>query len=123
MNIKNVKISGFTIVELAVVITVIGILAGVTLVGYGNWQERAAKDLVKSDLLQVAASMENAKNFGNGYPATIPSDFSSSPNVTVTLASTASGSYCINGSHVKYTAIQMSIQSSNKSNPRESFCS
>lgn len=122
MKIPKYTLSGFTIVELAVVITVIGILAGITTIGYGNWRERSAKTEVKSDLLQVASSMENARNFNNAYPSTIPSGFEASPDVTISIVSATSGSYCINGTHVKYPAIQMSVQSSSKSEPRESFC-
>jgi len=122
MNI-NIRAKGFTIVELAVVVSVIGILAGVTVVGYGNWREGLAKDQVKSDLLQVASSMQAAKNFSNGYPSSIPASFKASPDVVLVLKNAQSGAYCINGFHAKYPAIGMSIQSDDNSAPRESLCS
>lgn len=55
---------GFTIVELLVVITVVGILAGVGVSGYGNFRERANKtaaDAAWRDL-QVAINLYEVEN-------------------------------------------------------------
>jgi len=49
MSIKN-KQSGFTIVELLIVIVVIAILATITFVAYGGIQRSAAEATLKSDL-------------------------------------------------------------------------
>lgn len=67
----------FTLVELAIVIVVLGILTGIVTVGYGKWRESIAQKEVQSDLQMAAAAMENAKNFSSGYPTdgTIPSSF------------------------------------------------
>lgn len=46
------RFDGFTIVELLVVIVVIGILAAITLVSYGNIQNMAADSAVQSELNQ-----------------------------------------------------------------------
>lgn len=46
----NYKKSGFTIVELLIVIVVIGILAAITLVAYNGIRQRATETSIKSDL-------------------------------------------------------------------------
>ncbi|MEI6229052.1 MAG: prepilin-type N-terminal cleavage/methylation domain-containing protein [Candidatus Saccharibacteria bacterium] len=63
------KSKAFTIIELVVVITVIGILATITVVGYGNWRQSVDESVVKSDLQAAAAAMENYRSFNGGYPA------------------------------------------------------
>src|SRR5665647_1267400 len=68
---------GFTIVELVVVISIIGILAAIGLVSYGGIQPRARDTSVQSDIETMDASQTNygtwhnaaGKNYysGNGY--------------------------------------------------------
>lgn len=50
--------SGFTIVELLIVIVVIGILAAITLVAYNGVQDRAATASLQSDLKQASSQLE-----------------------------------------------------------------
>lgn len=47
MRIKNKQNSGFTIVELLIVIVVIGILAAITIVAYNGVQQRA-RDMTRT---------------------------------------------------------------------------
>lgn len=63
--------SGFTIVELLIVIVVIGILAAITIVAYNGVQDRAHDTAVKSDLTTIAKKIQlyNADN-GN-YPTNL----------------------------------------------------
>ena len=95
--IKNKYSFAFTIVELIVVISVIGILAGVTLVSYGSWRTSVATSSVKSDLTHAASAMESSRSFGNGYSATLPTTFTSSSGDTMTLTFTSATSFCIDG--------------------------
>ena len=62
--------SGFTVVELIVVVAVIAILAGVVYFGYGAWQIRAATNTLKTDLSSAASQLDNDRNWQNGYPLT-----------------------------------------------------
>ena len=107
--IKNKLQSAFTIVELIVVISVIGILAGVVLVSYGSWQTSVATASVKSDLQHAASAMESSRSFGNTYSATLPTTFTSSSGDTMTLTVTSATSFCIDGTSSNSSSIQYYI--------------
>lgn len=66
---------GFTIAELIVVVTVIGILATIGYIAWGNWKQNIAINEAKSGLNQLSASMDDSRNFGGVYPSTIPTSF------------------------------------------------
>lgn len=96
MNKKH----GFTIVELIVVIVVIGILAGVSIVGYGAWRKGIEESTLKSDLGNAAAAMMNARTWDNMYPSVLPATFSASEGVNISGGSTDNKTYCIQASSV-----------------------
>ena len=54
----NKKLSGFTIVELLIVVVVIAILAAISVLAYTGIQDRAIASTVKSDLSNFAKRME-----------------------------------------------------------------
>lgn len=54
----KIKASGFTIVELLIVIVVIGILAAITMVSYNGIQNRAHDVAIQSDLKQAYQSVQ-----------------------------------------------------------------
>ena len=67
---------GFTLIELLIVITIIGILASLTLASFGAAQAKARDGVRKSDLSQLKRALELAKAdcYGNAYypvPATV----------------------------------------------------
>lgn len=70
---KNSKVNffqkGFTLIELLVVISIIGILASLTLVSYTGAQKQTRDTQRRSDLNQYRNSLENYAGSNNGlYP-------------------------------------------------------
>lgn len=60
--------SGFTIVELLIVIVVIGILAAITIVAYNGIQNRAYDTTVQSDLNAIAKKIATESVDSGTYP-------------------------------------------------------
>jgi len=60
--------AGFTIVELAIIIVVIGILATITVVAYNGVKVQAIESSMKSDLQNAAAQLEKDRSKNGGYP-------------------------------------------------------
>ena len=66
---KNTQHStGFTIVELLIVIVVIGILAAISVVAYNGVQDRANDVAVKSDLTSIAKQFDLFRAVNGRYP-------------------------------------------------------
>jgi len=122
MNIRYSFKPAFTIVELIVVIVVLGILAGIVIAGYGNWRTSVAKKAVQSDLQMVAAAMEGAKNFENGYPTSLPSSFKASSNVTITYYSGSASDYCIDGVSTVNSSVRFFIDTTKGKKPISGTC-
>jgi len=114
---------GFTIVELLVVISVIGILATISIVGYGNWQKSIIETQLKSDLSNVATAMNSYRNFNNTYPLVVPTTFKSSQGVVLTGGSSNGTTYCIEASSLQNTTLHYHItQKSGSSGAEEGIC-
>ncbi len=79
------KQSGFTIVELLIVIVVIAILAAITIVAYNGIQGRAQETSVRSDLAQIAKRAAAYNVDKSIFPAS-SSDFSGAYAVRVNTA-------------------------------------
>lgn len=93
------KQSGFTIVEVIIVVVVIGILASITSIGVTSWQHRTSTAAVKSDLQLVSSSMQSYLNFNNYYPPNFDgTGFVSSNKVAVSL-------YTNTGTTLVYTGL------------------
>ena len=122
MKRHNKKWSGFTIVELIVVISVIAILAGIVIVSYGAWRHGILESQVKSDLVSAAGAMESARGFGDGYPSSIPTTFTASDNVTITLPEATNESFCIDGVSTEDETIQFYIDQRNTKEAQAGTC-
>lgn len=72
--------SGFTIVELVVVIVVIAILATITVIAYRGVQERARDDRRRSDLSTITKALELYYDDNGAYPIASGSSSSINPS-------------------------------------------
>ena len=124
---KSTTVSGFTIIELIVVVAIIGILASVVIIGYGAWQKNTATSVLKSDLSQAATSLQSARNFSgptnSGYPTTLPSTFVASQGVQVSGGGRFGGtSYCVAATSSKYSDLTYYV-SDKQATPAQGDCS
>lgn len=85
--------SGFTIVELIIVIVVIAILAGLTIVGYGTIRDNAYNNQVIAGVTQYKDAIDSYKAFFHKYPQTTREI--NGQQIAVTCLGTGySGGYC-----------------------------
>lgn len=104
---------GFTLVELMIVVGIIGILVGLIGMTVANWRERTAQTEVKNDLQSAATAMKSYRNFRGTYPTTLPTSFTASQNVTVTMPQSDGTNYCIQGVSKADSTIIYNVRSSN----------
>lgn len=64
------SVSGFTIVELLIVIVVIGILAAITIVAFNGVQDRANISSINSSLSQIRKAIQSYHAIEGAYPST-----------------------------------------------------
>jgi prepilin-type N-terminal cleavage/methylation domain-containing protein len=68
---RTQRSSGFTIVELLIVVIVIGILASITIVSYSGIQSRAREAQMKSNLANVYTQLSVDKIYNGTYPISL----------------------------------------------------
>lgn len=112
---------GFTIVELIVVIAILGILTTIGIISYGGWRESVTQNAIKSDLTTAAQAMESERNFGTGYPTSLPSSFTPSDDVTITWTSGDATSFCLDGTAAD-TSSTFYIDSLSNEGPKSGTC-
>jgi len=115
-SISSRLTSAFTIIELIVVISIIGILAAITVVSYGSWKQSTITTQLKSDLNGVVGAMENARTFNNTYPIDVNSltTFTKSSGVTLSGGSSDGGkTYCVNAVNSQFPSLSYHVDSSN----------
>jgi uncharacterized protein (TIGR02145 family)/prepilin-type N-terminal cleavage/methylation domain-containing protein len=126
MNRAHTKTRGFTIVELAVVIAVIALLATVSVVGYSAWQRDIAKDVLKSDLTTAATQLKNDLNWNDAYPETEQlanggKGLPKSKGTSYTYSRTAINRYCLIATSDQ-EGVPTLVVSSDDTTPREGEC-
>jgi|GEM_PF-1727917 len=106
------KIYGFTIIELLVVISIIGILAVITFLAYSGVSSRASYAVMRSDLKNAANVFEIYKVDNSSYPTDIlPTNFRPSGSIVLQSANATNGFFCINAYHKTDPTIRMSWNS------------
>lgn len=118
--------SGFTIVELLVVIVVIGILAAIVVVAYNGIQQRAAVAALKVDLKNASTRLELDYVADGVYPATTNlanggKGLSVSPGTSYQYTTTAQ-SYCLSATSPKAGSSAANI-SSDRGSVEDGVCS
>jgi prepilin-type N-terminal cleavage/methylation domain-containing protein len=96
MSVQLKKQTGFTIVELLIVIVIIGILAAITIVAFNGVSQRAITTTLQSDLRGAATQLELAKiDSSDQYPdATILTSLDTTGDNTFDYTSDGT-SYCL----------------------------
>jgi general secretion pathway protein G len=61
----------FTLIELLVTITVIAILAGITLAAMGGVNQKATRDKTKAEIAAISNALEQYKSVNDSYPSSI----------------------------------------------------
>jgi len=77
-RVGGVRTSGFTIVELLIVVVVIAVLAAITIVAFNGVQARARDSQRRSDVRAITKALELYKISNGAYPAATPSCWESS---------------------------------------------
>lgn len=97
--------SGFTLLELLVVVSIVGILASIAIPQYASYRARAYDSIVESQVRHVATGQEAYFVSHSSYTSSM-TDIDGlviDPNVTVTIAPGNSGdigsSFKVHGSH------------------------
>lgn len=106
---------GFTIIELLVTISVIGILASIGIVSYTGYRNSVIETQIKSDLNGVATAMENSKNFNNSYPVAVPNEFIPSDGTELAVWAADATTYCVDATSTQNTSIEYYIDNSTSS--------
>ena len=107
------KPSGFTIVELLIVIVVIGILAAIVIIAYQGVTNRANDTTIQSDLRNISKQIEYYKLMGTSdlYPSNTDASLGSvGIKATKEAYSTSSGNllYCGTGDNTDYALVSQS---------------
>lgn len=116
LNARNrvQKESGFTLVELLVVVLIIGLLAAIAIPIFMNQRKSAVEASMKSDIKNAATAMEQESlRNGGKYPSSIPLyDKQSATNlVTVDTTKSSETSYCLNVANSAYPDLKFSYSS------------
>jgi len=63
------SLQGFTLIELLVTITVIALLAGLTLAAVGGVNQKSYRDKAKAEIAAISNALEQYKSVNDSYPA------------------------------------------------------
>lgn len=116
---------GFTIVELIVVISVIAVLAGISIVSYGAWETSTKATQVKNELNAAAGTMTSNRNFSDsGYAADVTVIYDVSSSVVLTGGSSDGGeTFCLDAVSADDAAIEYYLASETLNDgPLEGTC-
>ena len=107
---KCLATSGFTLIELMIVATTLGVLASIALGSYGGVKERAYVATVQSDLRNIVYAQELYFANNNTYAQATPllREYSPSPDVILIMVATREG-WTAKGTHKANANYQCAI--------------
>lgn len=105
------KQTGFTIVELLIVIVVIGILAAITIVAYNGVQNRARDTVAASDLSSNAKKMQTGHAINSRFPTTVEANGNTDYKIKLSNDSYRFVTYCVSDNNF---AIAAEVTTGNK---------
>ena len=103
--------SGFTLVELLVVVVIIGILVAIAIPVFLNQREKAWTSAVESDLRNAAPIAEGYFADTGTYTGLTKTSMLTSEGVTLTIATANDTGYCINATHTNLSGETWSLNS------------
>lgn len=115
------KQTGFTIVELLIVVVVIAILAAITIVSYNGIQSQALESSLKADLKNATSQLGVDKVLTDTFPTSLATANSgkgiqSSPDTLLRYTyQSDNGSYCLVASSIKMSNKMFSTKSDDQS--------
>jgi prepilin-type N-terminal cleavage/methylation domain-containing protein len=90
---------GFTLIELLIVVVIIGILAAIAIPKFSTTKEKAYVASMKTDLRNLATAQEGYFSDFNTYSTGLPTDYSASTGVTVTMGTVSGTGWDATASH------------------------
>lgn len=122
-TIFNMNKGGFTIVELIIVVTVIGILASISVIAFNGTQERAKANLIAEDLKNIedAFSLYATKSNIADWPYENSFGQGTNPNMNNIIANTSLGNYLSPLKPIKGYSSSTYIYDNDPSDPDETF--
>lgn len=108
------KVSGFTLIELMVVITIIGILSAVTILGLTSVQQKAQDTGYLSQIRDVQLALAAYKSVNNTYPANITDLV---PNFTKDIPTISAFHYSVSSNKKTYCVFFVGVITAPSSQP------
>lgn len=90
--------SGFTLIELMIVIVILGVLAGIVIFAVGGITDNGNVAACKSDVKTIDVAVEAYKAKNGSYPGTLDPALTTSPNVFLRSQTGLSGTTLVNAS-------------------------
>lgn len=92
---RRKKHGGFSLIEMMIVVTVIGILTTLALPSFQEYVRRGHRAEARAGLLQAALWMERVATANGVYPATTPKNGSYASPLPASLATVPGGRYAV----------------------------
>ncbi len=113
MNKKYIRTSGFTTVELLIVVVVIAILAAITAVSYNGIVTNSQRSSIMTHLRQLSTKIAHEKVTNDSYPDSLPESIQSTTDGTgLIYTKTNKQTFCLSAHSIKNTNLAFSVTES-----------